>query len=390
MAAVSLINQVLKDLERRHALSTEAQALAPVVRPLPQDGGSRATLWIAAPLVVLLAGVVCWLLLRGPELGGTPQLPPPMVRPPAQAMPSVEASAPISLAPVAAAAPAPARPPAQQEPAKLVQATAAIPTPAADPRPSPARAPQPSALITKPARDGQAAGPLSAEETPDVEPAGDATSTTSAPAAAPIDVARATIDKQVRPLSAPERANAEFHRGMQRFHEGRGDEAEAAWHAALATDPTHEQARQALLGVLLDGGRRIEAEALLAEGIQANPTHIALALVLARLQLDRGAQREALTTLEASLPHAQWSPDYLATTAAVVARASRHSEAAALYKAALRLEPSNAVWQMGLGMSLRADGREAEARSAFQRARDLKTLGPELQVFVDRQLRELQ
>ena len=198
-----------------------------------------------------------------------------------------------------------------------------------------------------------------------------------------------SIDKQVRPLSSNARAESEFRRGMSLLQQGRAQEGEAALRAALDADPTHEQARQALLGALLEQGRRPDAEALLQEGLRANPRQVSLAMLLARLQLDRGAQTEALDTLLAALPNAQWSPDYLAMTAAVLARASRHHEAAALYQAALRIGPNNAVWSMGLGLSLRADGQPREALAAFERARDLKGLNPDLQAYVERQIREL-
>jgi MSHA biogenesis protein MshN len=198
-----------------------------------------------------------------------------------------------------------------------------------------------------------------------------------------------SIDKQVRPLSANARADAEFRRGMSLVQQGHPQDAEGALRAALEADPGHEQARQALLGVLLERGRRTEAETLLQEGLAANPKQVSLAMLLARLQLDRGAQQEALDTLLAALPNAQWSPDYLAMTAAVLSRASRHREAAALYEAALRIGPNNAVWTMGLGLALRADGRPQEALAAFERARDLKTLNPDLQAFVERQIREI-
>jgi hypothetical protein len=52
--------------------------------------------------------------------------------------------------------------------------------------------------------------------------------------------------------------------------------------------------------------------------------------------------------------------------------------------------PGNAVWHMGLGMALRAEDRRPEALAAFERARDLKTLNPDLQAFVERQVHELQ
>ncbi len=232
------------------------------------------------------------------------------------------------------------------------------------------------------------------EAAPRNKPAAAGSERTDAPSTEEGPVANApevggSIDKQMRPLSSSARAESDFRRGMSLLQQGRVQEAEAAWRSALDADPSHEQARQALLGALLEGGRRAEAEALLQEGLRANPRQVSLAMLLARLQLDRGAQQEALDTLLAGLPNAQWSPDYLAMTAAVLARASRHHEAAALYQAALRIGPNNAVWTMGLGLALRADGQPREALAAFERARELKTLNPDLQAYVERQIREL-
>jgi MSHA biogenesis protein MshN len=45
---------------------------------------------------------------------------------------------------------------------------------------------------------------------------------------------------------------------------------------------------------------------------------------------------------------------------------------------------------MGLGISLEADGRGAEAREAFQRARSSGALSAELDRFVEQKLRQLQ
>jgi MSHA biogenesis protein MshN len=199
-----------------------------------------------------------------------------------------------------------------------------------------------------------------------------------------------SIDKQVRPMAPQERADMEFHRGMSLLQQGRSGEAEMAWRSALTADSANEPARQALVGLKLERGQRDEAEQLLREAIQANPRPVRFAMLLARLELERGAQQQALETLEAGLPYGQSDAEYLATAAAVTARASRFGEAAKLYEAALRIHPGNAVWQMGLGMALRDDGRRPDALIAFRRARDLKLPKAELQAYVEGQVRQLQ
>ena len=62
-------------------------------------------------------------------------------------------------------------------------------------------------------------------------------------------------------------------------------------------------------------------------------------------------------------------------------------EAIEEYQATVRLSPQTGIWWMGLGLSLEADGRTAEAREAYQKARASGTLSPELAAFVEQKLR---
>jgi len=197
------------------------------------------------------------------------------------------------------------------------------------------------------------------------------------------------IDKQVRPPSDRERADADFREAMAALDAGHPAEAEDKLRGALAIDPLADKARQALLGLYIQAGRRDDAERLLQDRLSLDRRQGGFALALARLQLERGANGDALTTLERSLPYGEASADYQAMLANALGRLGRHSEAAERYRAAASLAPRNPVWLMGLGVELRADNRAGDARAAFQRARELGGLNPQLASFVDQQLREL-
>jgi MSHA biogenesis protein MshN len=108
------------------------------------------------------------------------------------------------------------------------------------------------------------------------------------------------------------------------------------------------------------------------------------------LQTERGDLPAAASTLQTTLPAAADKAEYRALYAAVLQRAGRHAEATEHYAAALKLTPGNGVWWMGLGISLEAEGRIAEARQAFQSARAGGNLAPELAAYVEQRLRELQ
>jgi MSHA biogenesis protein MshN len=76
--------------------------------------------------------------------------------------------------------------------------------------------------------------------------------------------------------------------------------------------------------------------------------------------------------------------------AALQARLGQHPQAITHYQTALRLTPNSGVWWMGLGLSLQAVGRNAEAVEALQRARSGENISPELLAFVEQRLRQMQ
>jgi MSHA biogenesis protein MshN len=199
--------------------------------------------------------------------------------------------------------------------------------------------------------------------------------------------ARARRGVQGRQESVSQRAEGEYRRALASLQDGRMTETVAALEQALKLDPGHDAARQTLVGLLIEAKRTDEAMRHLQAGLALDARQPALAMLLARLQIERGGS--GIETLTRTLPYARNDAGYHAFLAGALARAQRHREAAEQYQAALRAAPGNGVWWMGLGMSLQADQRNAEALEAFQRARASGTLSAELQTFVERRLQQL-
>jgi MSHA biogenesis protein MshN len=200
----------------------------------------------------------------------------------------------------------------------------------------------------------------------------------------------ARIDKQVKQLTPAQAAENEYREAANFLSQGRIAEAQESFRQALQHNPGHIGARQGLFGLMVDARRPGEAEQLLREGLKLNANQPGFAMALARLQLDRNDVTAAIETLQGSAAGAQNSPDYLAFHAALLQRQTRHREAAEQYQAALRLAPQSGVWLMGLGISLQALNRTAEAQDAFRRARASNSLSADLQAFVEQRLRQLQ
>jgi MSHA biogenesis protein MshN len=185
-------------------------------------------------------------------------------------------------------------------------------------------------------------------------------------------------------MTPRQRAESDYNRALASLQDGRLAEAIAALEQALVTDPRHDAARQTLVGLLVEGGRKGPAMRVLQNGLTLDPRQPSMAMLLARLQIEGGTS--GIDTLMRTLPYAQGNGEYHAFLAAALARDERHREAAEQYQAALRSAPGNGVWWMGLGVSLQAEQRTADAVAAFERARTSPNLTPQLRAFVDRRI----
>jgi len=198
------------------------------------------------------------------------------------------------------------------------------------------------------------------------------------------------IQKEVRQPTPRDLAENEYRKGVASLHQGRLAESQEGFQAALNLYPGHLGARQALVGLLLESRKPGEAERVLQEGLALAPTQSGFTMTLARLQLDRGDVATAAATLRKGLEHAQGNADYAAFLAALLQRQGRHEEAIEQFQAALRARPAAGVWWLGLGISLQAVNRAADAQDAYRRARAANNLSPELAAFADQRLRQLQ
>jgi len=198
------------------------------------------------------------------------------------------------------------------------------------------------------------------------------------------------IQKQVRQATSRELAENEYRKAAGSLHQGRLAEAQEGFEAALNLYPGYNGARQALVGLLVEAKKLTEAERVLQEGLAQSPAQIGFAMALARLQVDRGDAAQAAATLRKGIDYAQGSPEYIAFLAAVLQRLGRHEEAIEHFQAALRQKLASGVWWLGLGISLQAANRAADAQDAFRRARATNNLSPELSAFAEQRLKQLQ
>lgn len=398
---MSLINQVLQDLETRGVSPSQADPIASQIRVVPRRASIQPLWLFGAALVLAAAAFVSWAALRDQSSGSgiTPASPIPLAYSPA------EVRAPAAA--VEVAKPEAASPGSEIIGKEGQDEAGAMRLPAARlshelssaPAPAPAANPEPQETNPKPLSQPAKSAASAEISKPQGKPSPEAPKLTAvAPSSAPSPHTGAgdaapqsepSISKQIKQVTPRERAENEFRAAVSLMQQGRVAEALDGFAAALQFDETHDAARHAMTGLLLEQKRVSDAERLLQEGLKANPRQHRYAMTLARIQVEKGETQAALETLQKSFPYAENNADYQAFMAALWQRLSRHKDAVEHYQAAVRLSPQSGVWLMGLGISLQAEERLAEAQEAFKRAQGSNTLGPDLRVFVDERLKQI-
>lgn len=390
---MSLINQMLQELDARRSDVPEKAMYGQQVRAVPERRRLHPAWWVASLLAVALLAMVAWILLR-----------------PAPAVPIAEKKNQLPLKLETDLTPPAGLPFAKpgsilrehvDEPVKTNDATAPSGNtqkqePAAV-QVFPERAPVQEKSVESakppvnvaPVTDAPAL-PATRAAQPRTEASVTQSEASALPAATIETIPAPVINKQVRELTPQQRAENEFRKALQSLQVGRTGEAVAGLEQAIVLDARHVTARQTLIGVLLDNKRQEDAMQLAREGLAVDPAQSGLAMILARLQVEKGELRSAIETLEHGLPHAAERADFRAFLAALLQRNEQHKQAAEHYQQVLQKSPQNGVWWMGLGISLQADQRLDEAREAFKRAKASNSLSPELHAFVDTRLNQLQ
>lgn len=190
-------------------------------------------------------------------------------------------------------------------------------------------------------------------------------------------------------MSVEQQASHMYQQAISYLQQGRVAEAQDQLKSAIVTYPQHDDARQTLVGLLVDNKRNDEAMHVLKAGLQVSPNHLAYAQTLARLQLDAGLVADALHTLESHSTGVQQPQEYHALMAVVLQKIGQHNEAINHYQQALSQGTTTPVWYIGLGVSLQAEGRTQEAKLAYQQAQSGQ-LSPELAMFVSQRLKQVQ
>lgn len=369
---MSLINDVLRNLEEKRPDDLARHNLQREIRPLP-GGPGRAGRW----LKLVLALGIFFLLLAVALMHAAGRLMPLFegagsVAPATRAVPVPDVAGTVGQPVVETSSPMAAVNGENQaifENMRLASELAIVPQPAT-PEPLVAALPaggekgEPGGSALEPAK------PLPAPVPP------------VAPVSSPVRIEKSPV------LATPrDRAEAEYRKADAALAAGHGAEALEGWRAALKIDPGFVPARQAMLRRLLETRQIDEAMAALQAGLVEQPAQSGWAMALARLQLEQGDLAAADRTLARSQPFAEANAEYAGFQGHLKSRLGAPSMAVSHYQRASRLAPAEGRWWLGLGLALEADGQLPAAKEAFRRSRATGTLSADLAAIAEQHLR---
>jgi len=382
---VSLINQMLKDLDQRRGMLSAEGALPPrQVRAVEAPRGGEWFWRVLAALVLIALGWVGWVayqlqpraLATDLALQAAEQARRRAALPKPAPVPVAEASGTTAEAAKPAALSAP--------PAEFLRFAPAIESPITE---RAVKAVQAARAGPAPPPGGTPGGPGA-----EAKPGAARTLGLDLPAARVLPApagAAARLEKRERPRAPVERAEAEFRRAVALLNQGRGAEAEEGFAAALELDRSHHAARQALVALHLEQGHLDAARRLLQESLAADPAQPAFAAALARILVERKDFSAAHDVLQAAAGAAGHNAEFQTLRGTVLQRLGRHREAVEAYQSALRVQDANVQAWIGLGISLEALERRPAAADAFRRALAAGPANPELKTFAEQRVRAL-
>lgn len=343
---MSVINQMLRELDARGAASTDLPA-APV-GTVSANRHPAALILGGLGLLAAGAAAIYWMLAAAPKKDDAPAAPviarqetaaTPVAGVPAQVAPAIQSpTQPVIAAPPDEPAIAAPVPPQVAMPAR--EAVAPVERPLSVP---------PKLLIPV-----QAAARIVAQ----AEPA---------------------VVKKMAELSLEAEAQQHYDDARALRRAGKFDAAIGKYRQALDRNPGMTNARIQLAGLLQESGQADAALSLLKMGYEQRADD-GLAIATGRLLADLGQPDEALGWLARG--QGSLRPADHALMGALLSQASRHEEASRAYQRALAADPNQGGWLLGLGLALEAQGRVEEARTAYRDALARGQFKPEVVRFL--------
>ena len=196
------------------------------------------------------------------------------------------------------------------------------------------------------------------------------------------------VQKKLRPLDKNKRAEISYQQGYELIARGQQNAAEHKLLHAIELVASHIKARETLAVLYLQQQRITDAAEILKRGMSLSPKYMPYREIYARTFMANNQLADAISMLNNEPPALNQNPGYYALLAGLYQKNQQHDAAAATYLKLIKRNPKQSQWWLGMAISLEKLEKKKEAKSAFLKARELK-LPVKLQRFVDSRLRKM-
>ncbi|MBQ1783730.1 MAG: tetratricopeptide repeat protein [Gammaproteobacteria bacterium] len=366
---MSVINQMLRDLERRRPSAPAAgQPSAPAARRWP---------WSVLLLGLLLGGLIVLLgqrlWLASPAavdaktqpaavdaVANAPAQSPPSVLPPASPLPSTAAST-------------------------VPPATEATTVPAAEPEPQAVSIPA-VLLADVPADDAEA---MARQQQVVLEAAEELATFADLPALPAEPKPPGKLAVTTTRLSSTELASKAAKAADEAYQQRRYQQALESYREALGFEPTRLDWRLRLAELTLASGDLEQTRLVLADGVSFHPRDVGLRLALANLLREQQKPAEALAALEGLVTSGSEAVAWYQLRGGLAQQLGQWPLARSSYEQLVVLAPTEGRHWLGLGLAADASGDSATARQAFGRALSLPGLSATSRDYLTTRLEQL-
>jgi Flp pilus assembly protein TadD len=213
-----------------------------------------------------------------------------------------------------------------------------------------------------------------------------------APVAPPTEVTPKPVEESAPPVVRKQlSARDQLWAQAQQFRQqGELVRAAAALDQLLVVQPEDREARLALIKVLLQQRQQDQALRVASAGREQQPDDTLWLILRARLLAETDQLAEALYELDVEqAPTVAASPEFYALKAALLQRAMRFDEALPIYQLLCEAFPQQAPWWFGRAVTASQLGDRDQARDSFKRALNLPGLEMSLKQYATQQLQRL-
>ena len=177
---------------------------------------------------------------------------------------------------------------------------------------------------------------------------------------------KASISVSRRKVSAHHLAQQKMQQAEDAVRENELSKAETLFADILVLTPTNKVARKQLAALWFGRKSYQSALNLLSQGIALSPNDNDFRLMQARIYLRLGNNKKALQVLEASQPSN--NIEYLVTLANVAQELAKYTQAINAYKQLATIQPNEGRWWLGLAVAYDSNSEYLLAANAYRSA----------------------